>query len=131
VTHRAHGPGVDAASPLTVLAVFVLVAAGVTALAVHFLSGNGPSVVTIQQVDDGGPGAFQVTSVHGDLQWTHLTVRFIDPAGVDRASLYLAVPQGPVAVGDQLAYRTAPPAGPYLLQVLDGSTELVRLAVNV
>lgn len=123
-----------AASPLTVIALVVLVAAGVTAIAVMAFFGGGPSAMTVQQVD-GPEGAgigtlFQVTSTNGGLDWQDVTVQFVDPAGVDRSGIYLEAPTGPVDPGDQIRLRTQPPAGTYLLRVMDGHQELARVSAS-
>ncbi|MES2153546.1 MAG: hypothetical protein V4510_00230 [bacterium] len=117
------------ASPLTVILVAVLVAGGITALVVMSLVGGVHDALALQQVDDHGVPAFQVTSVAGGVDWDHLSVQLVDPAGVDQAGIYLQAPNGTVTLGDVIHLRTLPPGGTYLLRILQDGTELTRLAV--
>lgn len=110
-----------------VIATFVLVAAGLTALLFFAFVDTAPPAVALQEMDDQGVRVFQVVSEHGDLRWENLQVRFINPAGTDRASLYLSVPTGPVDVGDRITFLSAPPGGLYHLRVFDGERELARI----
>lgn len=116
-----------AASPLMVIATFVLVAAGLTALLFFAFVDTAPDTLAIEQGEAEGGPAFRVVSKHGDLAWERLTVRFIDPAGVDRASLFLAVPGGSVDTDDAITMRTLPPPGTYHLRIYRGEAELERL----
>jgi len=125
---RADGA---AASPLMVIATFVLVASGVTALLFFAFVDTAPPAVSLQQTSDGGNPAFQVVSEHGGLGWEDLGVQFIDPAGTDRAAAYLLVPNGTVDSGDRITLRSAPPGGSYLLRLVDGERELARLHFKV
>lgn len=119
------------ASPLTVITAVVLLVAAITAVLVMTFVGRGPSVLSLQETQDGAAPAFEVTAVHGSLEWDGLAVQLLDPAGVDRAGLYLDVPDGGVEVGDVLHLRSRPPAGTYLLRVLDGEAELTRVALRL
>lgn len=120
-----------AASPLAVIVVIALVAAGITAL-VFFAAVDvaGPELA-VQQVDRDGGRAFQVTQVRGDLSWDDLTVQFLDPSGADHAGFYLDRPAGTVVVGQVLGVRSGLPAGTWLLRISDGDQEIVRLATIV
>lgn len=110
-----------------VIATFVLVAAGLTALLFFAFVDTAPDTLAIEQrPSDGGP-AFRVVSKHGDLAWEGLTVRFIDPAGVDRAGVFLALPNGTVDTDDAITMRTLPPPGTYHLRIYRGEAELERL----
>ncbi len=85
--------------------------------------------MSLQQVRDGsGTTSFQVTDLHGSFDWAGVTVQFLDAAGVDHADLYLAMPDGAVHVGDHIALRSQPPGGTYLLRIVQGDTELARVA---
>ncbi len=119
----------DGASPLTVIVVVVLLAAGVAALVVmSFVGGTRPGLALQQVKGETGATAFEVTDVHGGLDWNGLTLQFIDPAGVDHADLYLSPPNGTVQFGDQIQLLSQPPGGTYLLRILDGDVELARVA---
>jgi hypothetical protein len=117
-----------AAAPLTVIATIAILAAAVTAIVLMATLGGGRSALRLQQVTADGNPAFQVTETHGGLSWDGLSVAFLDPAGVDQASLYLDLPNGSVETGDQIQVRVPPAAGTYVLVVSDGARELARVA---
>jgi hypothetical protein len=119
------------ASPLMVIATFVLAAAGITALLFFAFVDTAPPALSLQQVDDGGVPAFRVVDEHGGLAWDELSVRFIDPAGRDQAEFFLDVPAGDVEPGDTITLRSGLPGGTYHLRVFDGERELHRLVVAV
>ncbi|MFO1533369.1 MAG: hypothetical protein ABR562_06705 [Thermoplasmatota archaeon] len=120
----------EAASPLMVIATFVLVASGVTALLFFAFVDTSPPSVSLQQVSDGAP-AFKVVAEHGGLKWESLKVQFVDSAGADHADVYLEIPNGELQTGDRIALRSGLPAGNYLLRVFDGERELARLSLTV
>lgn len=121
----------DAASPLMVIATFVLVASGVTALLFFALVDTAPPALSLQRVDQQGIPAFRVVDEHGGLSWDQLTVQFVDPAGTDQASLYLDVPAGEILPGQVITLRSGLPAGTYLLRLHDGERELAREVLSV
>lgn len=95
------------------------------------LVGGTRTTLQMQQIQDaGGRPAFQVTNVHGRLDWPGLTVQFIDPAGTDQAGMYLQAPNGTVELGNVVTLRTLPPGGVYLVRILQGETELARVAAT-
>jgi len=121
----------DAASPLMVIATFVLVASGVTALVFFAFVDMAPPAVSLQRIDQQGVPAFRVVDEHGGLSWDELKVEFVDPAGADQASVYLEVPAGDILPGDLIKLRSGLPAGTYLLRLHDGERELAREVLNV
>lgn len=120
-----------AASPLAVIVVIALVAAGATALVFFVAVDVTAPELAVQQVERDGGRAFQVTQVRGGLSWDGLTVQLLDPSGADHAAFYLDPPAGPVAVGQLLPVRSSLPGGTWLLRILDGDQEIVRLATVV
>jgi hypothetical protein len=120
-----------AASPLVVLTTFVIVAVLVTVV-IYALAFDRPVAgVSLVAVKEDGSLAFDVTKTSGGLDWTEVTLRFLDRAGTDLSSPYLQVPDGSIDVEDRVAVTPLPPAGTYLLLVFKGDTELSRLAVTV
>jgi hypothetical protein len=128
-------PGVDsrAASPIVVIATFVLVAVGITSLVVFLIVDTTAPLLELQEVREGGPDAmqFRVVDSAGGISWGNLQVQFLDRGGFDRATDYLSVPTGKVAEGDAITLREGLPGGTYVLRVLLEGEELVRLSVTV
>ena len=118
-----------AASPLTVLSVFVLVAAGVTAVGFFLFYDPEDEAITLRQADDPGFG-FIVAGVEGEFEWSGLDLEFVDAAGEDRAALYLMPPAGRVGEGDAIELRHQVPAGSYTLRLMDGDEEVGRLVAR-
>jgi len=114
----------EAASPLMVIATFVLVAAGLTALLFFAFVDTAPPSLSLQQ--DAGAATFQVVALHGSIDWSHVQAHFVDHAGTDHAT-WLDVPtSGAVHAGDRITLKVQPPAGQYLLRIFDGDRELAR-----
>ena len=120
-----------AASPLTVIVTFVLVAVLITvAVYALFFDRPEPGVGLVVVRDDAGVH-LDVTRETGDLVWPDLTFRFLDRAGTDVAAHYVHPPAGAVDLDDRIELYPLPPGGTYLLLVLHGEDELARLAVDV
>lgn len=120
-----------AASPLTVVVTVVILAALLTVGLYALVFDRPEESLGLVARRDGGGLHFDVAQERGGLEWDELTVRFIDRAGTDLASTHLQVPSGPVDRDDRVQAHPLPPGGTYLLLVLKGDTELVRLAVEV
>ena len=121
----------DAASPLVVIATFVLGAIVVTAVAYALLFDRPEPRLQVVLVQDGGATSFEVTHAGGGLEWGEVTLRFLDRAGTDQAGHFLKPPAGSVDEGDRVAVEPAPPSGTYLLLVLQDGDELSRLVVDL
>ncbi len=121
----------DAASPLVVIATFVLAAVLVTALGYALLFDRPEPRLQVVLVQEGGATSFEVTQAGGGLDWDEVTLRFLDRAGTDQAGHFLVEPTGGVSKGDAIAVRPAPPSGTYLLLVLKEGDELSRLVVDL
>lgn len=122
----AFGRDGEAASPLAVIAVFVLVASGVTALAFFLFFDRPDREIQIRPEADG----FVVEEVTGSFRWSSLDIQLLDAAGADRAPLYLDLPDGRVDADDAIALRHQVPAGAYLLRLLDGGHEVGRVVAR-
>ena len=120
-----------AASPLVVIATFVLVAILLTAGAYALFFDRPEDRLQVVAVDAEGRLAFEVTQVAGGLAWSDVTLRFLDRAGTDQAGLFLEVPVGAIGKGDRIGVDPQPAAGSYLLLVLEGGNELARLRVDL
>lgn len=126
-TGKGLAAGTEAASPLVVIATFVLLAVGLTALAFFLFVDTTTPLLEVQEVEgDAGP-AFEVTRAQGGLRWGELEVRLLDHAGTDHAERVLALPTGGVEEGDRITLAQPVPGGDYLLVVEGGGEELVRL----
>lgn len=121
----------QAASPLVVIATFVLGAAVLTALGYALLFDRPEDRLQLVQVESDGALAFEVSQAQGGLAWDDVTLRFLDRAGTDQAGAFLQPPAGDVDRGDRVAVAPRPPAGTYLLLVLHGGDELSRLVVEL
>lgn len=120
----------SAASPLVVIATFVLVAIAVTVLVYAlFFDRPEPGVQLVAVRGADGSLAFEVAQESGSLTWDDVTLRFVDAAGNDLASAYLREPGGDVDRSDRVEVEPLPPSGSYLLIVLHGGDELSRLAL--
>lgn len=120
-----------AASPLVVIATFVAVAVLLTA-GIYAVAFDRPEDrLHVVAVDVNGSLAFDVTQAAGGLSWDELTLRLLDRAGTDQSATFLQVPAGDVNPGDRITVSPQPPAGSYLLLVLQGSDELARLRIDV
>lgn len=123
---------VHAASPLVVIATFVLGAVLVTALAYALLFDRPEDRLQLVQVEgQDGALAFEVSQAQGGLDWDQVTLRFIDRANTDQADLFLHPPRGGVDKGDVVTVAPRPPAGTYLLLVLHDGSELSRVVVEL
>ncbi len=116
----------DAASPLAVIATFVLVAVGLTTLLFFLFVDTTNELLELQETND----RFVVTSTEGNLEWGDLRVQLVDRAGADRTD-FLTIPDGAVEEGDAIEFASMPPGGEYLLLVTLDGQELVRLRVVV
>lgn len=120
------------ASPLVVIATFVLGAVLVTVLAYAlFFDRPEDRLQVVQAEGEDGALAFEVSQAQGGLAWGDVTLRFLDRAGTDQAGTFLHAPTGDVDEGDRISVAPRPPAGTYLLLVLQGSNELSRLVVEL
>ncbi|MEK6975258.1 MAG: hypothetical protein AABY18_02835 [Candidatus Thermoplasmatota archaeon] len=120
----------QAASPLVVIATFVLGAIVLTAIAYAFLLDRPEPRLQLVAVDDAGGVSFEVTHEGGSLDWDGITLRFLDRAGTDQAGNFLQPPTGDVDKGDRIGVSPLPPAGTYLLLVMSDGDELSRLVVE-
>lgn len=121
-----------AASPLVVIATFVLGAVLVTVLAYAlFFDRPEDRLQVVQAEGEDGTLSFEVSQEQGGLAWGDVTLRFLDRAGTDQADTFLHAPTGDVDEGDRISVSPHPPAGTYLLLVLQGSNELSRLVVEL
>lgn len=121
----------SAASPLVVIATFVLGAILLTALAYALLVDRPEDRLELVEDQRDGTAGFTVTRTAGGLRWDGVTVRFLDRAGTDQVEQFLQVPDGDVDEGDRLVLQPPPPAGTYVLLVLHDGSELARLRVDV
>lgn len=119
-----------AASPLVVIATFVLGAVVITALAYAFAFDRPEPRLQVVAVDAAEGPAFEVSQAGGSLAWDDITLRFLDRAGTDQAANFLQPPTGDVDKGDRIALSPQPPAGTYLLLVISDGDELSRLVVE-
>jgi hypothetical protein len=117
-----------AASPLTVIAVVAVAAAVLAGGLVWYFADEEPAWQVQPAPPDAGPG-FVVVDRPGGVRWSDVEVQLVNAAGTDRASVYLVVPEGEVERGQELRLRNDPPAGPYLLRILDGGREVARATV--
>lgn len=119
-----------AASPLVVIATFV-VAAVVLTVVVYAVAFDRPAdrLDLVQGQDGEGNLQFTVGRTAGGLAWSQVDLQFVDRAGTDVARSILVKPNGTVARGDVVATSSPPPAGTYLLLAMRGGTELSRLVV--
>jgi hypothetical protein len=121
----------SAASPLTVIVTFVVVAVLLT-VAIYALFFDKPETsVGLVTVRDASGLHFDVAKESGDLAWDGLSFRFLDRAGTDLAGQYVHPPAGAVDRDDRVEVYPLPPGGTYLLLLLHGEDELARLAVDV
>ena len=120
-----------AASPLVVIATFVLGAIVLTAIAYALFFDRPEDRLQLVQADADGALAFDVAQEGGSLSWGDVTLRFLDRAGTDQAGTFLHEPTGEVDKGDRVTVDPQPPAGTYVLLVLRGGDELSRLIVDV
>jgi hypothetical protein len=121
----------DGASPLVVIATFVLGAILVTAVT-YALFFDRPEPRLQVVLDQGGDApAFTVSEAGGGLGWDEVTLRFLDRAGTDHAADFLHEPGGAVDEGDKVTVDPKPPSGTYLLVVLEDGHELSRLVVEL
>lgn len=120
----------QAASPLVVIATFVLGAIVLTALGYAFLFDRPEERLQVVAVEGPDGPAFEVTHAAGGLAWDDVTLRFLDRAGTDQAATFLQQPGGDVDKGDRIAVSPHPPAGSYVLLVLSDGDELSRLVVT-
>jgi hypothetical protein len=121
----------QAASPLVVIATFVLVAVILTAGAYAlFFDRPEPSLTVVEQ-RHGGVLSFNVTYVHGGMDWADVKVRFLDAAGTDQAGFFLTKPTGAISKGDVVQVAPQPNAGTYLFLVIHNGNELSRVTVII
>ena len=121
----------DGASPLAVIATFVLVAIVLTAGAYALLFDRPEPRLQVVLDAQGEAPAFTVSEAGGGLDWDKVTLRFLDRAGTDHAADFLHEPAGAVDEGDKIAVDPRPPSGTYLLVVLEDGHELSRLVVDL
>ena len=120
-----------AASPLTVIVTFVIVAVLLT-VAIYALFFDKPETgVGLVATRDASGLHFDVTRESGGLDWGDLTLRLLDRAGTDVAPQYVHPPAGSVDRDDRVEVSPLPPGGTYLLLLLKGQDELSRLSVDV
>jgi hypothetical protein len=120
-----------AASPLTVIVTFVVVAVLLTvAIYALFFDKPEPGVGLVAARDETGLH-FDVTRESGGLEWGDLTFRLLDRGGMDVAPQYIHAPAGSVDPDDRVDVSPLPPGGTYLLLLLKGDDELSRLSVDV
>ncbi|HLF16190.1 MAG TPA: hypothetical protein VI796_02015 [Candidatus Thermoplasmatota archaeon] len=119
-----------AASPLVVLSVFVLVAAGITALGFYLFFDRADPAIVLRPAGETAEG-FVVHDVTGSFRWGALDVELLNSAGTDRADLYLDLPSGEVDRDDVISLERPLPGGTYLLRLLDDGDEVGRLVVQV
>lgn len=120
----------QAASPLVVIATFVLGAVVVTALAYAFAFDRPEPRLQVVAVEGADGPAFEVSQSAGSLSWDDITLRFLDRAETDQAANFLQPPTGDVDEGDRIGLSPQPPAGTYLLLVMSDGDELSRLVVE-
>lgn len=120
-----------AASPLVVIATFVLVAVLLT-VGVYAIAFDRPED-RLQLVAAEGPEglSFEVTDSAGGLSWSGIEAQLVDRAGTDVAATFLHLPAGKVGEGDRIEVRPGLPGGSYVLSLRAGQAELARLVVTV
>ncbi len=118
----------SAASPLTVIAVVVLLAVVVTAAVLFLAVDTELEVLEVEIAESGGERFLEVARVEGSFAWSDVDIRLVNQAGTDRAGNYLRLPAGEVGVGARIVIEPRPPAGDYLLDVrLDGQVLTQRV----
>lgn len=120
-----------AASPLVVIATFVLGAIVVTAFVYAVFVDKPETRLQVVATEHEGGLSFEVTQAAGGLSWSQVTLRFVDRAGIDHADTFLQAPNGSVEEGDRIGVPVPPPAGTYVLLLLAADVELTRLIVVV
>ncbi len=120
-----------AASPLTVIAVVVLLAVMATTIALFLAVDTEHEALEVDVVRDGDQRFLEVGRVEGKYTWADLSVQLINQAGTDRAPIYLHAPTGEVNVGDRILVDPQPPAGDYLFEVRMGDQVLTQRVVTL
>lgn len=121
----------QAASPLVVITTFVLVAILLTAGAYALFFDRPEPRLQFVLDEQGEAPALRVTHAGGVRHWDDVTLRLLDRAGTDQASVFLQVPGGDVDEGDVVTFDPRPPSGTYLLLVLEDGDELSRLVIDI